>query len=41
MAASAADNPVLAAWEGGHGGAPAFDRIAVEQFVPALEAGMA
>ncbi|HWF78738.1 MAG TPA: M3 family metallopeptidase [Caulobacteraceae bacterium] len=41
MAASASDNPVLAAWEGPHGGAPAFDRLAVEQFIPALEAGMA
>lgn len=38
---SAADNPVLASWEGGHGGAPAFDRLAVDQFIPALEAGMA
>ncbi len=41
MATSASDNPVLAAWEGPHGGAPAFDRLAVDQFIPALEAGMA
>ena len=41
MATSASDNPVLAAWEGPHGGAPAFDELAVEQFIPALEAAIA
>jgi peptidyl-dipeptidase Dcp len=35
------DNPVLAPWEGPHGGAPPFDRIAVDDFIPALEAAMA
>jgi peptidyl-dipeptidase Dcp len=35
------DNPVLAPWEGPHGGAPAFDRIQIDHFIPALEAAMA
>jgi peptidyl-dipeptidase Dcp len=35
------DNPVLAEWTGPHGGAPAFDKIRTEHFVPALEAAMA
>lgn len=35
------DNPVLAAWSGPHGGAPAFDRIRVEHFAPALDEAMA
>jgi peptidyl-dipeptidase Dcp len=34
-------NPVLASWEGPHGGAPAFDKIKTEHFQPALEAAMA
>ncbi len=34
------DNPVLAAWDGRHGGAPAFDRIRVEHFAPALDEAM-
>jgi peptidyl-dipeptidase Dcp len=41
MAASPADNPVLSPWTGPHGGAPPFDRIATDQFIPALEAAMA
>ena len=32
-----AENPVLAAWTGPHGGGPAFDKIRVEHFVPALD----
>ncbi len=35
------DNPVLAAWDGPHGGAPQFDKIKVEHFQPALEVAMA
>src|ERR1035437_10617231 len=34
------DNPVLAPWQGPHGGGPAFDRIRVEHFVPALDEAM-
>ena len=34
------DNPVLAPWEGPRGGAPPFDRIKTEQFIPALAAAM-
>ena len=33
-------NPLLAPWTGGHGGVPPFDQVKVEQFKPALEAGM-
>ena len=40
MAASS-DNPVLADWGGPHGGAPAFDQVETEHFIPALEAAMA
>ncbi|HEY1751657.1 MAG TPA: M3 family metallopeptidase [Caulobacteraceae bacterium] len=36
-----AANPVLAEWTGPHGGAPPFDRLATDQFIPALEAAMA
>jgi len=36
-----AANPVLAEWDGPHGGAPAFDRIETAHFIPALEAAMA
>jgi len=39
--AGAADNPLLAPWTGPYGGVPAFDKIQVEQFRPALEAAMA
>ncbi|MCM2270684.1 MAG: M3 family metallopeptidase [Thermoanaerobaculia bacterium] len=39
--APAAANPLLAPWTGPHGGVPAFDKVAVEQFQPALEAAMA
>ncbi|HVN01851.1 MAG TPA: M3 family metallopeptidase [Caulobacteraceae bacterium] len=41
MPGVAQDNPVLAAWTGPHGAAPAFDAIRTEQFIPALEAAMA
>ena len=34
-------NPLLQSWTGPHGGLPPFDRVRVEHFVPALEAGMA
>jgi peptidyl-dipeptidase Dcp len=34
-------NPLLAKWEGPYGGVPAFDRVQVADFKPALEAGMA
>jgi peptidyl-dipeptidase Dcp len=40
-AAAAAANPLLATWEGPHGGVPAFDQVRVEHFRPALEAAMA
>ena len=36
----AADNPLLAQWEGPFGGIPPFDRIQVSHFKPALEAAM-
>jgi peptidyl-dipeptidase Dcp len=34
-------NPLLAAWTGPYAGVPPFDQVKVEQFAPALEAGMA
>jgi peptidyl-dipeptidase Dcp len=34
-------NPLLAPWAGPYGGVPPFDQARVEQFRPALEAGMA
>ncbi|ALW85567.1 peptidase M3 [Hymenobacter sedentarius] len=40
-AASTATNPLLAPWSGPYGGVPAFDKVKVEQFKPALEAAMA
>jgi len=40
-AAPAATNPLLAPWSGPYGGVPPFDRVKVEHFEPALEAGMA
>ena len=38
---SAATNPLLAPWAGPHGGVPAFDKVKVDQFKPALETAMA
>jgi peptidyl-dipeptidase Dcp len=38
---SAAANPLLAPWTGPYRGVPPFDKVKVEQFKPALEAGMA
>jgi peptidyl-dipeptidase Dcp len=35
-----ADNPLLAPWMGPYGGVPAFDKVKVEYFEPALEASM-
>ena len=35
------DNPLLAKWEGPHGGVPPFDRVQIPLLKPALEAGMA
>jgi len=40
-APAAAGNPLLAPWSGPYGGVPPLDKIRVEHFVPALEAGMA
>jgi peptidyl-dipeptidase Dcp len=34
-------SPLLAPWTGPYGGVPPFDKVKVEQFEPALEAGMA
>jgi len=34
-------NPLLAEWAGEHGGQPAFDKMALAQLKPAMEAGMA
>ncbi len=39
--ALAAENPLLQRWSGPYGGVPPFDAVRVEQFEPALEAGMA
>jgi peptidyl-dipeptidase Dcp len=39
-AAAPAANPLLEPWTGPYGGVPPFDRVAVEHFVPALEAAM-
>jgi len=35
------DNPLLQKWDGPYNGVPKFDKIKVEHFKPALEAGMA
>ena len=35
-----ADNPLVAEWTGPFGGIPPFDKVKVEHFEPALEAGM-
>ena len=40
-AAAGAKNPLLEKWTGPYQGVPAFDEYKVEQFEPALEAGMA
>ena len=40
-AAPASSNPLLATWTGPYGGVPAFDRVRVEDFRPAIEAAMA
>ncbi|MCC2548223.1 M3 family metallopeptidase [Hymenobacter sp. BT175] len=40
-AARAEANPLLAPWTGPYGGVPAFDKVQVAQFKPALEAAMA
>jgi peptidyl-dipeptidase Dcp len=37
----AVTNPLLAPWTGPYGGVPAFDKVRVEDFKPALEAAMA
>ena len=39
--ARADQSPLLAPWGGAHGGVPAFDKIKVADFKPALEAAMA
>src|SRR5687768_751736 len=39
--ASAAGNPLLAPWAGPYGGVPAFDKVKIEHFKPALEGAMA
>jgi peptidyl-dipeptidase Dcp len=41
VAPTAAENPLLLAWQGPYGGVPPFDRIQVAHFAPAVEAGMA
>jgi len=38
---TAAENPLLAKWEGPYGGVPPFDRVQIALFKPALEAAMA
>ena len=40
-AGDAGANPLLAPWTGPHGGVPPFDRVAVADIAPALEAAMA
>ena len=39
--AAVADNPLLQPWTGPYSGVPPFDKVRIEDFVPALEAGMA
>ena len=41
MSLAAETNPMLAKWTGPHGGVPAFDKVKVSDFKPALEAAMA
>ncbi len=38
---AAATMPLLAPWTGPHGGAPAFDKVNIQDFKPAFEAAMA
>jgi peptidyl-dipeptidase Dcp len=38
---AAETNPLLAEWTGNYGGVPAFDKVKVEDFKPALETAMA
>ena len=33
-------NPLLQKWTGPYGGVPPFDKVKIEHFIPALEAGM-
>ena len=40
LALAAEDNPVSAPWKGPYGGVPAFDKIKVEHFKPAIMAGI-
>ena len=37
---SLVDNPLLPSWTGPYGGVPPFDKVKVEHFKPAIEAGM-
>jgi peptidyl-dipeptidase Dcp len=37
---SAENNPLLEKWSGNYGGVPAFDKVKISQFKPALEAAM-
>ncbi len=39
--ATSMENPILRPWTGPFGGVPDFSKVAVEDFVPGLEAGMA
>src|SRR5688572_4954911 len=41
LAHAPGSNPTAAEWTGPFGGVPAFDKVRIEQFKPALEAGMA
>jgi peptidyl-dipeptidase Dcp len=41
IAMAQATNPLLQKWTGPYGGVPAFDKVKVEHFKPALEAAMA
>jgi peptidyl-dipeptidase Dcp len=41
LALAAETNPMLAKWTGPYGGVPAFDKVKVSDFKPALEAAMA
>ncbi|MBY0422929.1 MAG: M3 family metallopeptidase [Parvularculaceae bacterium] len=40
-AAPTLDHPLLAAWSGPYGGVPAFDKVKVEDFVPAIDVAIA
>ena len=41
MPAAAAPNPLLAPWTGPYGGEPAFDKVRIADFKPAIETAMA